>query len=130
MSETDASASNPETAIAATGVKGLKKRIFMKVRERLHLWGYGVLSSQRCFSPWESNFARVAKLLPTAESTSGSFELGELGIALGMIRQLPSASWSKRQSCSGPPVKAGKTTSSAPSVAANVRSVPAMVILK
>jgi hypothetical protein len=47
-----------------------------------------------------------------------------------MTRQLPSASSSKRQSCSGPPVKAGMTTSSASGVAASARSVPAIVTLK
>jgi len=76
-------------------------------------WVYGVLINQRCFLLLESDFARVAKLLPTAERANGSLVFG---IALGMIRQLSSASWSKRQSCSALSVKSGKATSSPPSV--------------
>src|SRR5579871_5379609 len=89
--------------------------------------GYGVLNSQHCLSLWGSNLASVAELLPTAESANGSLELGT---DFGMMRQEPPASWSTRHSCSGPPVNAGSTTSSASAVAASARSVPAIEILK
>ena len=97
------------------------------MEELLAISGYGVLNSQRCLSLLGSNLESVAKLLPTADSASGSLELGT---DFGMMRQEPSASWSMRHSCSGPPVNAGRTTSSASAVAASARSVPAMVILK
>ena len=89
--------------------------------------GQGVLISQRCLSLSGLNLASVTELAPIAERASGSVVLGT---ALGMMRQVPSVSWSMRQSCSGPPVKAGSVTSSPSSVAANVRSVPSIVILK
>src|SRR6185436_7676312 len=69
--------------IAAMNAICLLKRVFMTVRV------YGVLINQRCFSLLESDLARVAKLLPTAQRTSGPLVIGT---AFGMIRQLPSAS--------------------------------------
>src|ERR1051326_3573919 len=87
----------------------------------------GVLIHQRCLSLPGSNLESVAKLLPRAESASGSFELAA---DLGMMRQVPSVIWSMRQSCSGAPVKPGTATTGLPGVAASARSVPAMVILK
>jgi hypothetical protein len=71
--------------------------------------------------------ASVGELLPIAESARVVFELGT---ALGMMRYVPSVSWSIRQSCSGAPSKAATATSSPSSVAASARSVPATVILK
>src|SRR4051812_4676292 len=88
---------------------------------------HGVFNCQCCLSLLGSNFDTVAKLLPTAESASGSFEFG---IDFGMMRQAPSGSCSIRHNWSGAPVKPGRTTSSASAVAANDRSVPAIVILK
>ena len=74
-----------------------------------------------------SNFASVGVLWATAVSTNGSFEPGT---DLGMMRYVPSVSWSMRQSCSGLPVNFGTATTSASAVAASARSVPAIVILK
>ena len=88
---------------------------------------HGVLSSQRCRSLSALNLSSVGLLLPTADSASGSLHSAT---ALGIRRYVPSVSWSMRHSCSGPPVKAGRATSSPSPVAARARSVPAIVILK
>src|SRR6185437_5767064 len=103
------------------------------MQERVYAWivhedpTYGILISQRCLSLFASNLDSVAELAPTADSAIDSLEFG---IPFGSIRQLASGSCSIRHSCSAPPVNAGNTTNSPPSVAASARSVPATVILK
>ena len=87
----------------------------------------GVFKYQRCLSLPASNLESVAKLPPMAEIANSSLEFG---IALGMMRYVPSVSCSIRHSCSGMPLNAGTVTNSASSVAARARFVPAMVILK
>src|SRR5690606_28434249 len=90
---------------------------------RLETLRHGLRITQRCRSEPESNADNVAKLLPTADSAMPE---AWPGTARGIRRQLPSVSWSMRHICSGAPLNAGSTTSSASAVAASVRSVPAM----
>ena len=66
--------------------------------------GHGVLNSQRCRSLSGSNARASACCCRRPRAPAAPVEFG---IAFGITRYVPSASWSMRHSCSGAPVNAG-----------------------